>query len=162
MAILLQPVYSQQVEYALTVEECRAEQTLWMSRLDEPNDAGTVNVNYSDLNDWSSRMLLCGSVDPDLHWQYYNTQRELSEVQTNRLTRFLVRHNFYGKFLAEDAQGSVSATGFGECRFQGSKSNGGEACEDPSIQVHYDVNALILHQLRVTLVIQLLNCKSWR
>lgn len=105
MAILLQPVYSQQVEYALTVEECRAEQTLWMSRLDEPNDAGTVNVNYSDLNDWSSRMLLCGSVDPDLRWQYYNTQRELSEVQTNRLTRFLVRHNFYGKFLAEDAQG---------------------------------------------------------
>ena len=105
MAIPLQPVHSQQVEYALTVEECRAEQSLWMSRSDEPNDAGTVNVNYSDLNDWSSRMLLCGSVDPELRWQYNNTQRELSEVQTKRLVRFLVRHNLYGQFLAEDAQG---------------------------------------------------------
>jgi len=76
-----------------------------MSRLNEPKDAGTVNVNYSDLNDWSFRMLLCGSVDPELRWQYYNAQRELSEVQTNRLIRFLVRHNLYGQFLAEDAQG---------------------------------------------------------
>ena len=105
IAIPLQPAYSEQVEYALTVEECRAEQTLWMSRFDEPNDAGTINVNYSDLNDWSLRMLLCGSVDPELRWQYYNTQRELSEVQKKRLTRFLVRHNLYGQFLAEDAQG---------------------------------------------------------
>ena len=105
MAISLQPVHSQQVEYALTVEECRAEQSLWMSRSDQPNDVGTVNVNYSDLNDWSSRMLLCGSVDPELRWQYNNTQRELSEVQTKRLIRFLVRHNLYGQFLAEDAQG---------------------------------------------------------
>jgi len=105
MAIPLQPVYPQQVEYALTVEECRAEQTLWMSRLAEPNDGGTVNVNDSDLNDWSLRMHLCGSVDPELRWQYYNTQRKLSEVQTTRLIRFLVRHNLYGQFLAEDAQG---------------------------------------------------------
>ena len=105
MAIPLQPVHSQQVEYALTVEECRAEQSLWMSRSDEPNDAGTVNVNYSDLNDWSSRMLLCGSVDPELRWQYNNTQRELSEVQTKRLIRFLVRHSLYSQFLAEDVQG---------------------------------------------------------
>ena len=105
MAIPLQPIYSEQVEYPLTVEECRAEQTLWMSRLDELNDAGTVNVNYSDLNGWSLRMLLCGSVDPELRWQYNNTQRELSEVQTKRLIRFLVRHNLYGQFLAEDAQG---------------------------------------------------------
>jgi hypothetical protein len=105
MAIHLQPVYSQQVEYALTVEECRAERILWMSRLDEPNDAGTVNVNDSDLNDWSLRMVLCASVDPEFRWQYYNIQRELSEVQRTRLIRFLVRHNLYGQFLAEDAQG---------------------------------------------------------
>jgi hypothetical protein len=95
----------QEVKRVPTVEECRAEQTLWMSRLDEPNDAGTVDVNYGDLNDWGFRMLLCGSIDPDLRWQYYNTQRELSEVQTKRLIRFLVRHNLYGQFLAEDAQG---------------------------------------------------------
>ena len=105
MAVPLQPVYSQQVKYALTVEECRAEQTLWVSRLDAPNDAGTVNVNDNDLNDWSLRMLLCGSVDPELRWQYYNTQRELSQIQTTRLIRFLIRHTLYGQFLAEDAQG---------------------------------------------------------
>ena len=78
-----------------------------MCRLDEPNDAGIVNVNDRGLNDWSSRMLLCGSsVDPELRRQYYNIEREVSEVQTNRLIRFLVRHNLYGQFLAEDAQGN--------------------------------------------------------
>ena len=54
----LQLMHAQEVKHAPSVEECRTEQTLWMSRLDEPNDAGTVNVNDSDLNDWSSRMLL--------------------------------------------------------------------------------------------------------
>jgi hypothetical protein len=102
----LQLMHAQEVKHAPSVEECRAEQTLWVSRLDEPNDAGIVNVNDSDLNDWSSRMHLCGSVDPELRWQYYYIQRELSEVQTNRLIRFLVRHNLYGQFLAEDAQGN--------------------------------------------------------
>ena len=106
VSVSFNSLWSQEVKHAPSVEECRAEQTLWMSRLGEPNDAGTVNVNDSDLNDWSSRMVLCGGVDPELRWQYYNIQRELSEVQTNRLIRFLVRHNLYSQFLAEDAQGN--------------------------------------------------------
>jgi len=106
MVTPLQLMHAQEVKQTPSVDECRAEQTLWMSRSGEPNDAGTVNVNDSDLNDWSSRMVLCGGVDPELRWQYYNIQRELSEVQTNRLIRFLVQHNLYSQFLAEDAQGN--------------------------------------------------------
>ena len=44
-----QLIRAQQVQHAPTIEQCHADQRLWLSKLEEPNDAGTVNVSFGEL-----------------------------------------------------------------------------------------------------------------
>ena len=95
-----------QVKHALTVEQCRADQKLWKARLEQqPALVGIANVSFNELSAWASEMADCGSVDPQFAWPYFNT---LEEARTDLLIReqnFLARHNLWGQFIAEDAQG---------------------------------------------------------
>jgi hypothetical protein len=52
----------QEVEHAPTVEQCRADQRLWLSKLEDPS--GTL-PRYLTLGSWSREMAECRSVDPD-------------------------------------------------------------------------------------------------
>jgi len=94
---------AQEVNHALTVEQCRADQKLWFSKLEDPND-GTKHVTWAELRGWVYEMLDCFHVDPPLQWQYANTMGETNAEMTNRLQIFVLRHNLWNQFLAEDAQ----------------------------------------------------------
>ena len=95
-----------QVQHAPTVEQCRADQKLWISKLEqEPVGAGVANVSFNELNAWTLEMRDCQTVDPEFRWQYYSTQGEARIYQLARVGYFLDRHNLHGQFIAEDAQG---------------------------------------------------------
>ena len=87
------------------VEQCRADQRLWLSKLEQPNDAGINNVSFNDLNAWTFEMDDCRSVDPEFAREYYATEAEAESAAISRVEHFLDRHNLYGQLLAEDAQG---------------------------------------------------------
>jgi hypothetical protein len=96
---------AQEVKHAPTVEQCRADQKLWLSKEEEANRAGIDPVSYKELDGWEREMFECEKVDPDLHNSYYNTLGEANSEQITRLEHFLRRHNLYDQFIAEDEQG---------------------------------------------------------
>jgi hypothetical protein len=96
---------SQEVQHAPTVELCRADQKLWLSKLEEPGNTSLANVTFYELNGWSKEMSDCEKVDPEFHFRYYNTLGEANSEQVLRLTDFLRRHNLWDQFIAEDLQG---------------------------------------------------------
>jgi len=100
-----QSIHAQEVKHAPTVEQCRADQKLRLSRLEEPGGAGVAYVTYNELSGWSSEMLQCAEVDSRLESRYANTMGEINAEQLLRVQRFLNRHNLFNQFIAEDAQG---------------------------------------------------------
>ena len=87
------------------VEHCRADQRLWLSKLEQPNDAGINDVSFDELNAWTFEMDDCRSADPEFAKEYYATEAEAESAAISRVEHFLDRHNLYGQLLAEDAQG---------------------------------------------------------
>ena len=79
IAVPLQLIHAQEVKYAPTVEQCRADQRLWLSKLEQPNSIGIPNVD--------------------------DALGEIFAVMVRRLVGFLERHNLMDQFLGEDAQG---------------------------------------------------------
>jgi hypothetical protein len=71
MVTPLQLVHSQEVQHAPTVEQCRADQRLWLSKLEGPD--GT-NVTFRELRGWILEMFDCERVDPEFRVRYYNTR----------------------------------------------------------------------------------------
>jgi hypothetical protein len=96
---------SQEVKHAPTVEQCRADQKLWLSKLEEPNDAGTSNVSFNELSAWGTEMGDCATVDPSLSSRYRNTETEAAYGRLTRLENFISRHKLIDQFIAEDLQG---------------------------------------------------------
>ena len=90
---------------AFEVEQCRADQRLWLSKLEQPNDAGINNVSFNELNAWTFEMDDCRSVDPEFAREYYATEAEAESAAISRVEHFLDRHNLYGQFIADDTQG---------------------------------------------------------
>jgi hypothetical protein len=97
--------WSQEVHHAPTVEQCRADQRLWMDRLEQTAFNAIANVSYPELTQWRDEMFECQSVDPTSKFLYYNTSGEIKVELVDRLRGFIRRHNLYDQFLAEDAQG---------------------------------------------------------
>jgi hypothetical protein len=95
--------WSQEVKHAPTVEQCRADQQLWLDKVE--NNSIVELVSYTELDDWALEMADCRSVDPARHAEYDNTESEITFRQDIRLEHFLRRHNLWGQFIAEDAQG---------------------------------------------------------
>lgn len=65
LPIPCQSIQAQEVKHAPTVEQCRADQRLWMSKLEQPNRAGTANVSFDHLLAWVVEMGDCLDVDPN-------------------------------------------------------------------------------------------------
>jgi hypothetical protein len=94
---------SQEVKHAPTVDQCRADQQLWLSKIED--FTSSQSVGYELATGWGFVMEGCEKIDPDHLDRYYNTEVEIAVLRVTRLYRFLERHNMYQQFLAEDAQG---------------------------------------------------------
>jgi hypothetical protein len=70
-------VGSQEVKHAPTVEQCRADQRLWLSKLESSVADPVANVSFKELSGWQHEMFECQSVDPEFHNRYYNTHSEI-------------------------------------------------------------------------------------
>jgi hypothetical protein len=97
--------HAQEVKHAPTVAQCRADQKSLFAKLEAPNGVGVANVSYDELEGWGYEMSDCIAVDPEFTKEYYNTLAEAATGQLIRMERFLDRHNLWGQFGAEDAQG---------------------------------------------------------
>jgi hypothetical protein len=102
MVTPLQLIHAQEVKHAPTVEQCRAHQELWLSKLDAES---ILLIDFRELNDWSREMRQCMGVDQKFEDRYYNTVAEANFAKARRFANFLDRHNLYEQFLTEDAQG---------------------------------------------------------
>ena len=94
---------TQNVEHAPTVEQCRADQAYWFSKLERTH--GTDDITYDNLRSWHTEMNKCAVIDPPKEWKYYNTMSESDAEVATRLMRFVNRHNLWQQFLDEDAAG---------------------------------------------------------
>jgi hypothetical protein len=87
---------------APTVEQCRTDQELWLSKLEAES---IVLIDFRELSDWSREMRQCMGLDQKFEDRYYNTVAEANFAKATRFANFLDRHNLYEQFLTEDAQG---------------------------------------------------------
>src|SRR5215469_3588790 len=114
LLIPLQLIHSQDVHHMPTVQQCRADQKAWISKLND--DAKTEeaeglqapvahSISFQQLNFWSLEMHDCARIDPESGDLYFKTSDTALVTANNRLVNFLYRHNLLNQFLAEDAQG---------------------------------------------------------
>jgi hypothetical protein len=103
VSILVATSRTQEIKHAPTVEQCRADQRLWLDKIE--SDPSANMADYVTLNGWTREMLECRSVDPDNQHRYYNVVGEIASVRIVRLERFLDRHGLYDKFIEEDKAG---------------------------------------------------------
>lgn len=93
-------------DHAPTVEQCRADQRLWLSQFDNPE---LVNgLSYYQLSDRMGEMSECIAVDRDDQSRvllYSETASRFNIKQMVRLRDFVKRHGLYDQFIAEDADG---------------------------------------------------------
>ncbi len=93
----------QEVKHAPTIEQCRADQRLWLDKL--KNTTERMPEDYRTLHGWSYEMGDCRSVDPENRNPYYNVEGEINALMMIRLLDFLDRHGLYDKFIEEDKAG---------------------------------------------------------
>ena len=107
-------VGSQEVKHASTVEQCRADQKLWLSKINDDVKAGeaeglrepvAASISFQQLNFLILQMHDCARIDPEFKKEYFETSDAAAVAANNRLVHFLYRHKFLDQFLAEDAQG---------------------------------------------------------
>jgi hypothetical protein len=87
-----QPIHAQEVKHAPTVEQCRADQKLWLNEVEH----ASVSTSFPDLVAQEAEMIKCESVDPDFDLHriniYGNTETEIIALKSTRLAHFLSRH----------------------------------------------------------------------
>ena len=67
--LIASPAFAQHVEHAPTVEQCQADQRLWLSRLEDEKDE-LKDVNFMSLLVWGHEMKVCEQVDPPQRARY--------------------------------------------------------------------------------------------
>lgn len=94
-----------QVKHAPSIEQCRADQRLWQSKLNAVESF--TEVGAKELVGWGTEMGECLEVDPSPIFQkaYADTRADTTAVQAIRMFHFIDRHNLFEQYLAEDAQG---------------------------------------------------------
>ena len=107
------------MQHAPTVEQCRADQKLWFSRISDDAKAEEAeglrepvahSISFQQLTFLTLEMHDCARIDPEFKKEYYQTSGDAAVTADNRLVHFLYRHNLYQQFLAEDAQGKNIST----------------------------------------------------
>ena len=91
-------------DHAPTVEQCRADQRLWITQLIE-NPEIVKSLTYDQLNDRMLEMANCDAVDRDREIVYVETAARFNMKQMVRLLDFVKRHELLDQFRAEDAAG---------------------------------------------------------
>jgi hypothetical protein len=66
----------QEVKHAPTVDQCRADQRLWLDKIEKPTK--TVAEDFDTIDNWSSEMLDCESVDPENRRLYFHVAGEIT------------------------------------------------------------------------------------
>jgi hypothetical protein len=97
------PSIHQEVKHAPTVDQCQADQRLWLSKLED--DRGTNDVKFETLEAWQREMKDCKEVDEINGRKYFNVMTEIEAEFSRRELDFIVRHNQFDQFLAEDTAG---------------------------------------------------------
>ena len=95
-----------QVQHALTVEQCQADQKLVLSRL---NSNERTLVTYKEGYGWFLEMQDCLSVDPENQARYYNTMSETSAMLNTKVRSYLERQSMesvHGRGRTRQALGS--------------------------------------------------------
>jgi hypothetical protein len=107
LVIPLHSIHAQEVKHAPTVEQCRADQRLWSSKLEQFSGQPDPiwSISFKELMKWERELIDCVQVDLERRNEYSNTAGEIDLERAGRLMRFLHRHNLYDQFIAEDAQG---------------------------------------------------------
>jgi hypothetical protein len=105
LVIPLHSIHSQEVKHAPTVEQCRADLRLRMSKVLPVHSRGVDDVMFVELIDWDHELYQCRTVDVNLMYQYANVGGAVAQEQKLRLLDFVKRHDLLGQFLAEDAPG---------------------------------------------------------
>ncbi len=99
--VCLQSVKAQTVEHAPTVEQCRADQSLWYAQLSHPK-----NILFKTLEGYRTEMGACSIVDSDDHFiKYFQVLALIDAALRDRLEHFMTRHNLVNQFAEEDAAG---------------------------------------------------------
>jgi len=99
--VLFATSLAQQVKHAPSVEQCRADQRVWMEKLEHsPSDS-----DYETLIGQASEMEECASVDSQNERRYHSVEHLIVTIQAARMMSFLARHDLVDKFLAEDRAG---------------------------------------------------------
>ncbi|MGA9965133.1 MAG: hypothetical protein WBQ10_08005 [Terriglobales bacterium] len=101
LLLLLSSLPAQEVEHALTVEQCRADQRLWFDKLESQSPL----PDFHTLSAWGEEMRDCIAVDPPNHKDYYNVFGEVASAKLESLEGFLIRHDLWDKFIEEDKAG---------------------------------------------------------
>lgn len=74
---------------------------MWLA---EAQDSPKLS-SFDTLTRRESEMSDCTKVDPTNGQKYYNTAEEMSEIQSGRALRFIMRRGLLAKFEEEDAAG---------------------------------------------------------
>jgi hypothetical protein len=102
--LLLLVASSLSQNHAPTAEQCRADQRLWQSQVDDmPEEIS--KVLFQTLTDRGHEMADCIVVDGSYWESYSHTAVALHIQQSRRLMHFLERHKLLKQFVAEDAAG---------------------------------------------------------
>ena len=94
-------------DHAPTVEQCRADQRLWSSVLDDQHafKAAVLRLSVQTIQQRSGEMRDCFAVDPENHHDYFVLVAAYGTETGVRYKNFIDRHNLMAKFLAEDVAG---------------------------------------------------------
>jgi hypothetical protein len=83
--------------------QCQSDAAIWLPTLQA--QGGTIAITYETLGSWVDEMMQCRDVDPANREKYFNVASGAVAERANRETNYLVRHDLYKQFLAEDVAG---------------------------------------------------------
>ena len=93
----------QTVEHAPTMEQCQADQTVWLSEVDD--QTAIDGESFHTLDQRVVEMGQCEHVDSRNKARYYITAGATRGEEATRMAHFLGRHSLYDQFIAEDTAG---------------------------------------------------------
>ncbi|HWO32751.1 MAG TPA: hypothetical protein VNO32_28475 [Candidatus Acidoferrum sp.] len=94
----------QQATNGPNAAQCQSDAAMWLPTLEA--QGGTIAMTYETLGSWVDEMMQCRDVDPANREKYFHVVAGAVAERANRETNYLVRHDLYKQFLAEDATGT--------------------------------------------------------
>lgn len=91
------------VQHAPTIEQCRADEAVWTSKINSKWDMS--DLNFPSLETQANEMDQCRVIDPQGALGYFAVEALTRDFAERRMGNFLQRHNLGKQFLDEDAAG---------------------------------------------------------